>query len=423
MRVWVRRPMPSGAGAGYAALIMDGSTIRWWGRLPLAWLAGRRPVALDVVVAVLFAAAALLSAELSLQGQHTPIDAADRLILAGCWLPLAWRRFEPFSAFAVSAICLLAGIATAVPVTNVVAAHTVLYLLAASHRRPAAIGAAAVLLSALAAVETVRGWHPFAVSVAGAAVIAVACGEAVRARHRHATLLLERAARAEREAQAAARQAVVEERLHIARELHDLVAHSTSVIAVQAGSGRLAAGADPAAAVAALSSIEQASREVLAELRRLLGVLRRDNGSDTERQPVPALAEVSDLIAGTRAAGVATALTVSGTPRPLPPALELSAYRIVQEALTNVVRHAPGSAARVSISYCPSEIAVEVRNAASPEPTSPRQDGGGHGLIGMRERIALFAGELQTGPTTDGGFRVLARFPCPAAVRSARESE
>jgi signal transduction histidine kinase len=213
-------------------------------------------------------------------------------------------------------------------------------------------------------------------------------------------------ARARRERQEdRARQAVADERARIARELHDVVTHNVSVMVVQAAAGNDVFDERPDQAREALKAIEDTGRRALGELRRLLDVVSDGNA------PQPGLDRLDELVESVRRAGVGVELRVEGTPRELPPALDVSAYRIVQEALTNTLRHARATRATVRVRYEPAEVAVEVADdgigASSTE--------GGRGLIGMRERVALFGGELRAGPRSGGGFEVRARMPVEAA--------
>jgi signal transduction histidine kinase len=199
-----------------------------------------------------------------------------------------------------------------------------------------------------------------------------------------------------------------QERMRIARELHDIVAHSMSVITVQAGYGHLVIDEQPAEARAALAAIEVTGRQTLAELRQLLGVLRsEDDGAALG--PAPGLHQLDQLIEHTSRAGVEVRLTVKGQPVDLPAGVELSAYRIVQEALTNVVKHAATGTAEAFVDYQQAELAVTVvdRGVGCPEGTL----GIGHGLVGIRERVALYGGSLRAGPLPDRGFEVSARLP------------
>jgi signal transduction histidine kinase len=229
----------------------------------------------------------------------------------------------------------------------------------------------------------------------------------------------------------ATQQAIVSERLRIARELHDMVAHNIGVVALQAGAARRVFDTQPARARVALEEVEAAGRETLAGMRRLLGVLREadESTADEAERPalIPGLDDVPGLAAGMTAAGVQVDVHWSGPRRRLPPEIELSAYRVVQEAVTNVARHAEVRSCQVSIEFLPTELAVEVVNTgrqhgtrSSGELHGPRaaSEGQGavrsHGLVGMRERINLLHGEFSAGPRPDGGFRVAVRLPVSA---------
>jgi signal transduction histidine kinase len=229
----------------------------------------------------------------------------------------------------------------------------------------------------------------------------------------YAARLEERTAELEQAREELARRAVTEERLRLARELHDVVAHAMSVIAVQSGVGAHVADSQPEEVGKALAAIEATSRDALTELRRLLGVLRQDGEPQASLTPVPGLANLEGLLAEVAKAGLTVGLRVEGTPSPLPAGLDLSAYRIVQEALTNVVKHAGPATAQVTIRYRDHDVAVEVtdngRGVGAVAGDGRR--GTGHGLIGMRERVAAFGGDFEVGPRPGGGFRVAARLP------------
>jgi signal transduction histidine kinase len=202
--------------------------------------------------------------------------------------------------------------------------------------------------------------------------------------------------------------------LRIARELHDVVAHSMSVIAVQAGTGRLVIDDEPEHARRALASIEETSKEALGEMRRLLGVLRTDTPDAAALAPVPTLDDLDRLVAHAVEGGTPVDVQVNGDRRTAPAGIELAAYRVLQEALTNVRRHAPGAPARVRVSFGPDELVVEVENPLTDGDLA--RDGlqgqrGGHGLMGMRERVSVYGGAFDAGPGADGTFRVSARLP------------
>ncbi|HEY3882332.1 MAG TPA: sensor histidine kinase [Trebonia sp.] len=270
-------------------------------------------------------------------------------------------------------------------------------------------------------------------SIGGVTMVALGwlAGENTQASRVYARQRSERAAEQAAAAEAAqaeqVRLALVEERAQIARELHDIVAHAMSVIAVRSGVARMVIDSDPDEAREALSIIETTTRRSLREMRLLVSVLRDPDGQDTELSPAPGVADIDRLVAAAGSAGVAVELTVDGAVRPLPPAIDLSAYRIMQEALTNVVRHAGPTRARIRLSYLPGEVSIEVTDdgtggplarLSGPASRAPRA-GGGHGLIGMRERAALFGGELRAGPYA-AGFRVTASIPV-AEFRAGEE--
>jgi signal transduction histidine kinase len=225
-------------------------------------------------------------------------------------------------------------------------------------------------------------------------------GRAMRRRRRRERELI-----VEREEQA--RAAVLEERTRIARELHDVVAHAISVIVLQARGARHALDAEPEDARGAIDAIEHTASQALREMRRLLGVLREDGG-DVALAPQPSLAHLDVLVGHVREAGLPVDVRVEGTARELAPAVDLSAYRIVQEALTNALKHAGPTRARVVIRYGEDSIQLEVEDSGKGGATT--QDGG-HGLAGIRERVELFGGDLESGPRSNGGYAVRATLP------------
>ena len=232
-------------------------------------------------------------------------------------------------------------------------------------------------------------------------------GFVLRERAEQAEAAEERAADAERERDAVARIAVAEERARIARELHDIVAHSVSVMVLQAGAVRHRLPDALVDEADALQGVEKTGRTALAEMRRLLGAMRRD-GDDLELAPQPGLAGLYALVDEVGGAGLPVRLHVDGEPFALPQGIDLSAYRIVQEGLTNALKHARASEADVTVSYRPSELRIEVRDNGRGSATS---DGLGHGLVGIRERVKIYGGEMTAGPATGGGFNLSARLP------------
>jgi signal transduction histidine kinase len=213
-------------------------------------------------------------------------------------------------------------------------------------------------------------------------------------------------------AAASARLAHDAERSRFARELHDVISHQLSAIAVQAGAARLASRQDPAVAVRTVSGIEDIARHGLIELNRIVGAMRRDEAEHLDRRPQPRLGDLPDLVEGAREAGLEVRLAVTGSPVPLPAAVELAAYRVVQEGLTNALRYARPAPASVAVSYLGDGLGLEVENDPPPPGAGDRHvRGGGRGLQGLAERAQLLGGSLQAGPRPDGGFAVRAWLP------------
>jgi signal transduction histidine kinase len=240
-------------------------------------------------------------------------------------------------------------------------------------------------------------------------------GYLARLQRAYSAGLREQAEQRAREQLAEARRASSEERLRIARELHDVVAHSMSVIAVQAGVANYVAGARPEEAASALSSIEETSRGALREMRALLGVLRNEGtpgaGPGAGLVPAPGLADLKMLADRTADAGVRVDLDIHGDRPPLPAGLDLAAYRVIQEAITNVIKHAATDRCRVAVGYADEFLDLEVTDNGTGAARSTPGPGTGHGLTGMRERVGMYGGEFSAAPRPGGGFRVSARFP------------
>lgn len=300
-------------------------------------------------------------------------------IIIGCFAVGAWSRRR--RGFALSVVAAL-----------------FVFLVAASLRKDTSIPASFAFALALVALPTVAG-------------------VAARTRRRYLEEVEQRLSEAEQDRDVRARRAVLDERTRIARELHDVVAHHVSLIGVQAGAARIALDRSPDLARVALNAIEESSREAVQEMRHLLDALRPLTG-DGSRAPQPGLERLPALVERVRAVGYQVSLEIEGDDRPaslLGEAVSLSAYRVVEEALTNVTRHSAASRATVRVHTTADVLTVEV---ADPGPTRPSETavrlnelGGGRGLQGMAERVAIFGGTLETGLTCDGGFRVAATFP------------
>ncbi|WP_203185126.1 sensor histidine kinase [Streptomyces pratensis] len=277
------------------------------------------------------------------------------------------------------------------------------------HPRRAGLALALSLLAGLVAGFTTR-FHHYSLGVAALVfVTAVVIAAALRALRVARTELVEQSELTEEER---SRRTLLEERNRIARELHDVVAHHMSVISIQAQVAPHLVENPSEELRENLAGIRENAVEALAELRRVLGVLRSEDAvaDGLRHAPQPTLDRLDELVGKVRSAGVTVATEITGRRRPLPPGVELSAFRIVQEALSNVLRHAPGARARVDVGYHSSAVTVRVTNTA-PESPVRRAAGGGHGLLGMRERAAMLGGDLTHGPAPGGGYEVVATLP------------
>jgi signal transduction histidine kinase len=329
-------------------------------------------------------------------------------------VPLAWRRRAPLLVVlvvmaALAAQSLLLAPSEPYPDSELVPLLLAVYSVAAHGKgRTPLVGAA---ISGVAGVVWVGLDDFFLPLVAfGGAWLA---GRLVQKRQLYAEAMEERARVLEREREANARMAAAEERVRLARELHDVVGHSVSVMVVQAGAERLAIGEERPDTREALLAIERTGREALAEMSRLLGLLRKE-GEGLALAPRPSLAQVDALVQTVRDAGVPIRLAVEGERSLLPPGVDVSAYRILQEALTNVVKHAGPAEASVVVRYGVGEVELEVTDDGR---GASAGNGAGYGLAGMRERVELHGGTLEAGPGSRGGFMVKARLPLETVRR------
>jgi signal transduction histidine kinase len=347
-------------------------------------------------------------------GQQLPDTPTPALLLvAVACLALAWRRRWPVAVLGVSVAA--ATVYTLLGYVNgsaLVAPMAALYNVATvtGVRRAAAygLGTLAVLGLASMALNPLGRYGGGVVILPFMTAIVVVAGIAVANRRAYVDSLR---ARVEQDA----RRRIDEERLRIARELHDVVAHTMATINVQAGVAVHVLHTRPDAAADALQAIKSASKEGLRELRAILNVLRQADEADPT-QPAPGVAQLETLVDGARRAGLETTLTVTGHHSPLPAAVDLAAYRIVQESLTNAIRHAGPATASVKLGYSDDELRIDVADTgrgkpAGPDTGSTGSEGAGHGLAGMRERAAAVGGSVVTGPSPGGGYRVAARLP------------
>ncbi len=333
-------------------------------------------------------------------------------------LPLIWRRKAPVAVFAVLAVAGLVQWAAGVRLGADVALLVGLYTIAAYRARRLAVAAGAVLeVGALLAATRFAPAGDVLTSLiflSGLVVAAFFIGTSVQNRRAYLAALVERADWLERERDAEARLAAVAERARIAREMHDTVAHSITVVITLAEAAGAVAPSDPAAAQQAMGQVATTGRGARAEMRRLLGVLRDDETDALpdapDLAPAPGLDRVDELIANARSAGLPVRLTVTGRPRPLPSTLDVTAYRTVQESLTNALRHAAEpTKVEVALRWADTDLAIDV--ADDGRPAGRGAPVGGHGLAGMRERLAVFGGSLSTGPGANGGWHVHAVLP------------
>jgi signal transduction histidine kinase len=376
---------------------------------PVAW----RPSRWDLALAVLLGLFALQGA-FDADGVKDPAWAVIGLIECTA-LPLAFRSLWPLPvlgvtlAAAVAGDLLFDGLQLAGPVIA-------LYTVARHHERRVSLAAGGIAAAGLAVPAAPRaGESPlFGIVIYLVLVAAWAIGDNVRRRHAYLTRVQAREAAMEEEQQERARVAVAEERARIARELHDVISHNVSVMVLQAAAGADVFATHPERSREALGSIETAGREALAELRRLLSVVDAPVDAGPGLAPPPGLDRLPELVERVRATGLDVSLTVSGDGRALPAGVDFSAYRIVQEALTNTLKHAHAATARVDLRIGAHSLEVEIVDDGTAAGEAP---GRGHGLIGMRERAAVFGGELQAGPRSQGGFVVRAFIPFDGASR------
>jgi signal transduction histidine kinase len=366
-----------------------------------------------IVLAAIAAALEVAFRESPLRAPSTPLwFAVPAVVLVA--LPLLARHRYPFAA--PIALWLLAGLISFVDGRLIVFAFgaQVAGLIAAfllGNIRDAAkarVGLAVVVI-AMVVIAYNDPFHSSAslIFMPLLFVFAWLAGVALRERAEQAEAAEERAARAERERETAARLAVAEERARIARELHDIVAHSVSVMVLQVGAVRHRLPQTRAADSEALRSVEETGRAALAEMRRLLGAMRRDDDG-LELVPQPGIGDLDALVEKVVLAGLPVQMHVEGDPVPLPRAIELSAYRIVQEGLTNALKHARASRADVTLRYETGGLRIEVRDDGTGASTS---NGLGHGLVGIRERVNIYGGEMKAGNAPGGGYVVSARLP------------
>ena len=394
---------------------MTGVVEQWLGRCR-----DIKPAAADLLLAVGVATLSVLILVVPSDRPHAPVSGLAIVLTLLGTLPLAARRHRPFAVLVLAEVAEVLYLLTAplYPPPGSLGMAVALYTVATRTNRRTSRRLAALIAGINAAILLIDGLlvSRAASSATLFALIAVvvgswSLGENVRTRRAYLAQLEERARRLELEREENARRAVQDERTRIARELHDVVAHHVSAIAVQAGAAEAIAERQPLRARETLHAIQETSRQALAEMRAVLDVLRGDEEEAAAREPQPGLAQVERLVGQSRAAGLTVTLRVEGAAQPLPEALDLSAYRILQEALTNSLKHAGPAHARVLVRYAAEALELEVSDDGSGPAGPPDGAQQGRGLIGMRERVVLFGGELVAGPVAGRGFSVRARLP------------
>jgi signal transduction histidine kinase len=374
----------------------------------------------DALLAVAVAAVTAAAVRVAVEPHSTPPDAFAYLLAVSFGAVLLLRRRWPLGVFLASNVVLFAYYSLGYPgMTPAIPLGVALYTAAAAGYLRWCLASTAFYMTAgafvlgvrkdIPALEVLTNFLPQASLMVALALL----GDAVRSRRGWQAEVRERLARVEADREAEARRRVERERLRIARELHDVLAHTISVVAVQAGVATDVLEESPGQARAALAAIRSASREAMAELKATVGVLRdgdRD-GDGAPRPPSPGLGQLSGLLELAREGGLRVESAVAGEPRPLPALVDLTAYRIVQESLTNVGRHAGAATATVTIRYEPGAVVVQVDDDGPGPAPEPVDGESGYGLVGMAERSAALGGRLEAGPRPGGGFRVRAWLP------------
>lgn len=378
----------------------------------IRWFQRQSPWTIDAALGSVFTVLGLvgLLSRPSGPAEFRDPNAFAVVLALGCSLPLFVRRRAPFSALLVSVTSVV--VLTAMQFPSGVQSQTlIIFAYSAGSwctgiRRPLGFAAIVAGVAIVAAFGIPDASTANILLVGAIYVAAYFLGTATRNHRLYTDELERRTATLERERDEQARRAVADERLRIAQELHDVVAHSMGVIAVQAGVGAHVIDDDPAEAKRALDAIATTSRTALTEIRRLLGGLRSGGAA---YEPAPGLADLGRLVADLADAGLAIEVHVDGERGDVPPGVDLTAYRIVQEALTNVLRHAGPARARVCIGYQPQTLRLEIVDDG--RGVDGRASAGGHGLLGMRERVGVYGGSLDAGPRSGGGFGVVAVLP------------
>jgi len=377
----------------------------------------RRGAMIDAAMAVAMFVFAMLSL-ISLPdfGGVRPLDWLGVALIAAQTLSLAWRRRYPVTILvvAVGAFVVDRGL-------NYPSSWAVFGIAFALYTIGAELGAGRSMIIGAIAIAVIVGWTavgvftaslpaPLILTVFGFVTFPYVLGREAHRREQRVIELEARALRAEFDRERRAEEAVREEQTRIARELHDVVAHEVTVMTIQAAAANRVFETSPEEASAAMTTVEEAGHRALTEMRRLLGLLR--SGGDGDLDPQPGLEDLDTLISQLGDAGLDVALTVEGRPRPIPVGVDVNAFRIIQESLTNTVKHGgPGARSSVVVRYGEQELSITVSDDGRGAAVGLSGNGSGQGIVGMRERVVMLDGTLEAGPRPGGGYRVLGRIP------------
>ncbi|MFG3366852.1 sensor histidine kinase [Streptomyces sp. NPDC090032] len=375
-----------------------------------------RPRLTDVLLAALVFVLAMVSVSIVHEQHRISIRWQAVVLVGASCIALVWRRRHPFGVLVVAVGCAVVlqrlGFREG-PLGNSPVILSVYTVAACTDRRTTwttACASATVLVGA-AMVTDPRTWlSPDNAAMLAWTALPAAVGDGVRSRRAYVAAVEERAEHAERTREQEARQRVAAERMRIARELHDVVAHHIALINAQAGVAVHLVEQRPEHVLTALEGIRDVSQSALDELRVTVSLLRQPDETAAPRDPTPGMTQVPDLLTSFERAGLSVKRTLTGDAKPLAPAADLAAYRIIQEALTNVRKHSGVDQARLDLSYLPNLLTITVEDDG-PSQLTRSDPGNGHGLIGMRERAGTVGGRVQAGPRAEGGFTVIAELP------------
>ena len=376
------------------------------------------PLVVDALIAIAFASLAVVQIQSAAESEEVfrDSDGLGALLVLAQTMPLAVRRVAPLGSLA--AITAAIGMHAALGYDDI-QAGTFASLVGVSSAAYVTDNRRALVAALLGAVGIGVFYATTRASFDGFEIVGIGglwlagwiAGSVFRILRSHAAAVERRAEVLEQDSEARAREAVADERARITRELHDIIGHTLNLIVVQAGAARAVFKSRPDQALSSLDSIETTARQSLSDMERMLGILRPPEAEAAPYGPQPGLEHVVTLAEQFTDVGLPVEVNVAGEPRKLPTSLDVSAYRIVQEALTNALKHAGPARARVAISYLADKLELDIIDDGQGPGDGGLHAGGGRGLIGMRERVSLFGGELEVGPAAKGGFRVHASLP------------